>query len=342
MFFYLSCCTLSYHLAVLLSCVTELIVKTSCRLDVFIATNVPDVSRTKLKEFIQSSGVLCNGELVKRPSHILKENDLVVFSYTHKSKDSVLHKTKMEIDIVYEDDDLMVINKPPGLVVHPGPGHRFDTLVNGLLYHRVDLSQKNGMERPGIVHRLDKETSGLMLIAKNDRTHMRLAAQLEQKSIVRVYMALLCGIINPLHGTITTGHKRARSNRLKMEICKVGEGRLAITHYKTKKTFHDSISLVECRLETGRTHQIRLHMESKNTPILGDQLYGRNIGFKKNNMPEELFNTLKNVDRQMLHAFSIKFSHPTTDKEMSFSSDLPDDMQKITTNLSSSVETEKL
>ena len=238
----------------------------------------------------------------------------------------------IKLNIVYEDKDILIVNKPAGMVVHPGAGNHNKTLVNALVYkYKKKLSNVNGVTRPGIVHRIDKETSGLLVVAKNNNAHANLGRQFSDHSIKRTYQALSWGILRPLSGRIETLIGRSRKNRQLMSVTEVS-GKKAITNYTTVKVFEikdiPKISFIECALETGRTHQIRVHMSYMGCSLLGDQQYGKKkLKFKKIN--EDFENKLKILNRQALHAKSLGFIHPTTKKFMSFESKLPQDFKKI-------------
>ena len=236
------------------------------------------------------------------------------------------------MDVVYEDNDLLVINKPIGMVVHPGAGNPDGTLVNALLHHcKENLSGINGELRPGIVHRIDKDTSGLLVVAKNDIAHNVLAKQFEDHSIQRTYLAFVWGMPRPIHGRIETLIGRSKYNRQKMSA-EVGSGKDAITNYKTLEVFKGKtipdISLIECRLETGRTHQIRVHLAHQGNPILGDQMYGKKVR-KIRDLDEQLSIVLENINFQALHAQSLGFLHPKSEKELFFTAELPKDLLNL-------------
>ena len=242
----------------------------------------------------------------------------------------------MDLNIIFEDQDIIIIDKPIGMVVHPGAGNYEDTMVNGLLYHcKNNLSGMNGEDRPGIVHRIDKDTSGLLVVAKNDQAHAFIAKQFEEHSIKRSYLVFVYGILRPLHGKIETLIGRNKTNRQKMSA-DVIRGKDAITNYETLEVFKGNkipdISLVKCILETGRTHQIRVHMSHKGNPILGDQTYGKKIK-KIRGIDQEFEEILKSLKRQALHAHTLGFIHPTTNEEVFFASELPDDLNKLKNRL---------
>ena len=301
------------------------------RLDITLVKFLPSLSRSNLKKIIELKQVKVNSLIVESPSKKLKENDSVEISLVTENKFNITPKN-IKLNIVYEDKDVLVINKPSGMVVHPGAGNYKDTLVNALIYkYKKKLSNINGGIRPGIVHRIDKETSGLLVVAKNNNVHADLGQQFSDHTIKRKYHALCWGVLRPLNGKIETLIGRSRKNRQLMSVTEIS-GKKAITNYTTLKVFEikdiPRISFIECELETGRTHQIRVHMAYKGCSLLGDQQYGKkNLKFKKIN--EDFENKLKILNRQALHAKSLGFIHPTTKKFMSFESKLPTDFKKI-------------
>ena len=301
------------------------------RLDIVLVKLLPSFSRSNLKKIIELKQVKINNSVVESASKKLKENDNVEINLIFKDKIKIL-PADIKLNIVYEDKDILIVNKPAGMVVHPGAGNYKNTLVNALIYkYKKKLSNINGGTRPGIVHRIDKETSGLLVVAKNNNAHSNLGKQFSDHSIKRTYQALSWGILRPLHGRIESLIGRSRKNRQLMSVTEVS-GKKAVTNYKTVKVFEikdiPKISFMECELETGRTHQIRVHMAYKKCPLLGDQQYGKkNLKFKKIN--EDFESKLKILNRQALHAKSLGFIHPTTKKFMSFESKLPQDFKKI-------------
>jgi 23S rRNA pseudouridine1911/1915/1917 synthase len=301
------------------------------RIDQVVASEFPKISRSKVSKIIKSNLLKLNGNLVTDPSRKVKSGDKIEFENL-KEQELNLTAKKMDLNIVFEDDDIIIVDKPVGLVVHPGAGNWEDTLVNGLLYHcKNKLSGVNGEDRPGIIHRIDKDTSGLLVVAKNDVAHAFIAKQFEEHSIKRSYLAFVYGILRPLHGRIETLIGRNKTNRQKMSS-DVLKGKEAITNYETIEVFKGNkipdISLVKCILETGRTHQIRVHMSHKGNPIIGDQTYGKKIK-KIRGVDEEFDKILKSLERQALHAHTLGFIHPTTNKEVFFASELPDDLLKL-------------
>jgi len=301
------------------------------RLDIILVKLLPSLSRSNLKKIIELKQVKINNSIVESPSKKLKENDNIEVSLIPHVETKIL-PANIKLNIVFEDKDILVINKPAGMVVHPGAGNHNNTLVNALIYkYKKKLSNVNGITRPGIVHRIDKETSGLLVVAKNNNAHSNLGKQFSDHTIKRTYQALSWGILRPLSGRIETLIGRSRKNRQLMSVTEVS-GKKAVTNYETVKVFEikdiPKISFIECKLETGRTHQIRVHMAYKGCSLLGDQQYGKkNLKFKKIN--ENFENKLKILNRQALHAKSLGFIHPVTKKFMSFESKLPQDFKKI-------------
>ena len=307
------------------------------RLDKAVATLFPDYSRTRLQGLIDDGECLLNGQVWKTPSRKMEMGDVVVLSLP-PLVDADPKPENIPLDIIYEDNDLLVINKPVGMVVHPAVGNHTGTLVNALLYHCGDtLSGINGVKRPGIVHRLDKDTSGLMMVAKNDFAHHALSEQLQDRSLSRLYYALVLGIPFPHRGRVETMIGRHQTNRLKMAVHS-NAGRDAATNYAVVETYRDVLSLVECRLETGRTHQIRVHMEHIGVPLIGDALYGAQTTkllskIKKAGYDDDVIDRISRFPHQALHAAEIMFIHPRTDEEMHFQSDLPPDMAELINSL---------
>ena len=279
------------------------------RIDKVLGHHFSQFSRSHLQKWIEEANVKVHGQVVK-PKYKLAVGDQVVITPEAPQKID-LAPENIPLDIVYEDDDVVVVNKPQGMVVHPAPGHPNHTLVNALLYH-CPLSTINGEFRPGIVHRIDKDTSGLLMVAKNDMAHRSLAAQLKAKTNKREYVALVHGVIKQDTGTIDAPIGRSRKDRKKQAI--VADGRHAVTHFKVLKRFRH-YTLVSCRLETGRTHQIRVHMKSIGHPLAGDPLYGPRKTLPGNG--------------QYLHARELGFKHPRTGKELLFTAPLPAYFQQM-------------
>ena len=300
------------------------------RLDVFLSKKITNFTRTYIKKLIEKNNVKLNKFINKFPSTKVKTNDKIIINILEVENNKLI-PNKIKLDIKYEDKDILIINKPKGMVVHPGAGNYENTLVNALIYkYKNDLSNINGSSRPGIVHRIDKETSGLLVVAKNNLSHSHLGKQFSKHTIKRKYQCLAWGVIRPLNGRIETLISRNKKNRQLMTVSDVN-GKRAITNYKTIKVFNikdiPTISLLECELETGRTHQIRVHLKYKGTSLLGDKQYGKkNIKFKKINT--EFLNTILKLDGQALHAQSLEFMHPSKKKWVSFKSKLPIDFKK--------------
>ena len=295
------------------------------RLDIFLRENLKNHTRTFLKKLIENKNVKLNDSPVLTPSTKVQNKDIIAINIILKNETKIISK-KIKLDIVHEDNDILVINKPKGMVVHPGAGNFKDTLVNALLFkYKNNLSDINGSLRPGIVHRIDKETSGLLVVAKNNLAHSNLGEQFSKHTIKRKYLCLSWGVVRPLNGKITTLITRDKKNRQLMTVSDV-RGKKAITNYKTLKVFNlkdiPKISLIECELETGRTHQIRVHLKYKGTSLLGDKQYGKkNIKFKRIN--NEFLKKFKKLTGQALHAQTLEFEHPKTKKWVKFKSDLP-------------------
>lgn len=279
------------------------------RIDKVLTILEPEITRSQLKNLINDGHVTVNGQPVK-PKYKVQAGDKISL-VKPEPKSLELTPENIPLDIVYEDDDIIVVNKPQGMVVHPAPGHPDHTLVNALLYHSP-LSTINGTFRPGIVHRIDKDTSGLLMVAKNDLAHQSLAEQLRNKTNKREYLALVYGQIKEDEGTIDAPLGRNPQDRKKQAVVK--DGRHAVTHFKVVKRY-DNFTLVKCILETGRTHQIRVHMKYIGHPLVGDPLYGPRKVIGKNG--------------QFLHAALLGFKHPRTGEEMVFEAPLPENFQKM-------------
>jgi 23S rRNA pseudouridine1911/1915/1917 synthase len=291
------------------------------RLDRALAAAVPTLSRERLKALISSGRVSGPAGLVRDPA----AKALSGIYEVSVPEPAPAHNEAQDIalDIVFEDDHLLVVDKPAGMVVHPAAGNFDGTLVNALLHHCAGrLSGIGGVARPGIVHRIDKDTSGLLVVAKTDPAHDGLSAQFARHSIDRRYKAIVAGLPNPLAGTIDAPLARSPGNRKKMAIVEEGRGKRAVTRYRVVEPLRDA-ALVECRLETGRTHQVRVHMTSIGHPLLGDGVYGRT-----RTVHRELLKKLA-FERQALHAAELGFIHPVTSAPLSFKSDVPSDMQQL-------------
>ncbi len=275
------------------------------RLDLFLSESIKDVSRSYVQGLIEKENIRVN-DRIKKSNYKLKNGDRIQVEF-HEPVELQVEAENIPLDIIYEDRDIIVINKPQDMVVHPAPGNYTGTLVNGLLYHCNDLSGINGVIRPGIVHRIDKDTSGVLVIAKSDVAHNSLAEQLKEHTMRRTYYALVEGIIKADEGTIQTNIGRHPIERVKMAV--VRDGKEAITHYKVLERFKNN-TLVQCNLETGRTHQIRVHMAYINHPLVGDSVYG----YKKQRFK---------LQGQALHAKNLGFIHPTKGEYVEFDSKLP-------------------
>ena len=302
------------------------------RLDKWLAENVTAISRSRLKTLIEASAVMVAGNAVTDPAYRVKPGQSIVVRLP-AALDATPLPQAMDLDIAYEDDHVIVINKPAGLVVHPAPGNPDRTLVNALLAHCGDsLAGIGGVRRPGIVHRLDKDTSGLIIAAKHDQAHAGLAKQFATRTLSRTYWALVWGTPTPAHGEITGNIGRSRSDRKKMAVLKTA-GRPALTRYKVLRRFlGGQVSLVECTLATGRTHQIRVHMAHKGHPLLGDQSYGRRR-VPSGNLPPHLATALADFKRQALHACRLGFVHPVSGASLKFNTPLPQDFKSLIESL---------
>lgn len=306
------------------------------RLDRWLSRQLPDMSRTRLKALIEEGRVSLNGASLADPSARVKPGNVIALSVP-AARPAEPEAQDIPLDILYEDRDLIVLNKPPGLVVHPAPGSPDQTLVNALLAHCGDsLSGIGGVKRPGIVHRLDKDTSGIMVVAKNDEAHHALAQQFEAHTIARAYLALVWGTPNPAKGEIEGNIGRSPSNRKKMAIVGSG-GKWALTRYAVKRIFaQGALSLVECRLATGRTHQIRVHMTSKGHPLVGDQTYGGGLkSSRTRSLPPPVKARISEFPRQALHATLLGFAHPIGGQWLEFNQPLPKDLAGLVTFLDS-------
>ena len=292
------------------------------RLDRALANAVPSLSRERLKALISSGSVLCEGTAVRDPaSKAQAGHDYEV----HVPEPAPAHNVPQAIalSVTYEDEHLIVVDKPAGMVVHPAAGNPDGTLVNALLHHCAGhLSGIGGVARPGIVHRIDKDTSGLLVAAKTDRAHEGLSAQFARHSISRVYKAIVAGIPMPPEGKVDAPLARSSANRQKMAIASPGRGKRAVTYYRLATPLKEA-ALLECRLETGRTHQVRVHMSSIGHPLLGDPVYGR-----IRTAHRELLKQL-NFHRQALHAAELGFVHPVSKENLTFKSAIPSDMQEL-------------
>ena len=300
--------------------------KTGCRLDKFLANELPDLSRTRIKALIEEGRVGLGEKTLLDPSVKVQEAQ-VVSVHVPPAIAAIPRPQSIPLDIVYEDEDVIVIDKPAGLVVHPAPGSPDGTLVNALLGHARDtggggLSGIGGVERPGIVHRLDKGTSGLMVVAKNDAAHHLLSEQFSDRPVERAYYALVWGIPKPTQGEISGNIGRSSANRKKMAVVKSG-GKTALTRFKVLKSYGGAISLVECRLATGRTHQIRVHMAWLGHPVVADPLYGGGGKAGRRGLSTELLAEIDAIDHQILHAKLLGFIPKQGEDPLRFEGELP-------------------
>lgn len=290
------------------------------RLDTYLTATLDGISRSYIQKLISEQRILINSRPVKA-NYKIKTADQVFVEIPDAAPIDILPEP-MDLDIVYEDGDLLIVNKPMGMVVHPAHGHYHGTLVNGLLAHCTDLSGINGKMRPGIVHRIDKDTSGLLMIAKNDMAHQHLAAQLKEHSTKRAYYALVQGVLSEPAGLIDAPIGRHETERKKMAV-NLKNGKEARTHYYVKERFARN-TFIECRLETGRTHQIRVHMAYLGHPLVGDPLYGT----RKSNL---------DFPGQALHAYALGFIHPRTEEPLYFEAPLPQHFQTVLKELAQGV-----
>jgi len=306
--------------------------QTMLRVDRFLNDRITNVSRTKIHDACEAGNILANGKPVKS-SYKVKPNDLITVVLPHPPREIELIPENIPLNIVYEDNDLLVVNKQPGMVVHPSYGHYTGTLINALMYHFRDLPLfSSGELRPGLVHRIDKNTSGLLLIAKNEFAMNKLAKQFFDRTIDRRYQALVWGNFPEKEGTITGNVGRNPRDRKVMFVFSDGsEGKPAITHYKVLEDFN-YVTLVECKLETGRTHQIRIHLKYAGHPLFNDEEYGGNQILKGTTFTKYkqfVNNCFKILPRQALHAKTLSFTHPVSGKWMSFDSEIPNDMLEV-------------
>lgn len=302
------------------------------RLDKFLFDKLPNVTRNKIQEGIKNNHVVVNNKSVKA-SYKVKANDNIKVEIFKNERPSEIKPEDIDLDIVFEDRHILIVNKPPGMVVHPAHENWEGTLVNALMFHFKNLPEMEGnVGRPGLVHRIDKETSGLLVIAKTKLAMNSLSSQFKNHSIKRKYQALIWGMPIEKEGTINVNLRRSLKDRRIIEgFAENTLGKKAITHYKVIETIH-YITLIECELETGRTHQIRAHMKHLGHPIFCDKTYGGDLVVKGNrftNYKKFVENSFKMINRQALHAKSLGFVHPKTKKEVFFDSELPSDIQEI-------------
>ena len=305
------------------------------RIDKFLQKQINELSRTRLQGLIRDGQVKLNNKIINSSSKKIQREDQIKVTFP-PPKETLIKPNQIPLDILHDDNDIIVINKSPGVVVHPGAGNYEKTIVNGLLFkYENNLSSVGGKLRPGIVHRIDKDTSGVIVVAKNDFAHINLSAQFNNHTIKRVYEALVWGSLKPQSGRINERISRSVKNRQLMSVRKE-KGKISITNYKTLKIFKNlnlpKISLIECKLETGRTHQIRVHMNFKGNSILGDKSYGKTRRkFKK--IDPMIEKKINNFNRQALHAKSLGFIHPSTKKEIFFEARRPNDLDELIKSL---------
>ncbi len=305
------------------------------RLDRALADALPDLSRSRIKHLISNGLVSTAGATITDPSYRVKPAE--VFSVTvPQPAESALVGEDIPLDIVFEDESLLVIDKPAGLTVHPGAGQPSGTLVNALIAHCGNsLSGIGGVKRPGIVHRLDKDTSGLIVVAKSDSAHASLTAQFEARTVDRAYRAIVWGVPMPPNGEIEGNIGRSHRNRTKMTVVRSDRGKPALTRYRLLRAFGDTTCLVECCLATGRTHQIRVHMTHIGHPLIGDPVYGRTTSNRRAGLSTEAAKMANSLGRQALHAVKLGFKHPVSGARLKFESKLPQDMQLLKDHLNS-------
>lgn len=296
------------------------------RFDKALALALPSLSRARVRALIDGGAVSLDGRTIKDADRTVKGGETVTLAIPHAVPANP-RAENIPLDIIYEDEALIVLNKPPGLVVHPAAGHAEGTLVNALLAHcGTTLSGIGGVKRPGIVHRIDKETSGLLVVAKTDQAHRSLAKQLQARTLSRTYAAIVWGVPNPPEGTIDKPLGRSPTNRKMMAVRP--EGKPAVTHYAVKERFGLDAALLECRLETGRTHQIRVHLTAIGHKLIGDPVYGGGLTGRRKTAAGRV-PALGVFERQALHAAELRFQHPMTHKNLRFSAPLPPDMAAL-------------
>ncbi len=308
------------------------------RLDKYISLELSHLSRSKIKLLINNKMVLVNGKS-QDPDYKISYKDRIKVTEEIKNETS-LKSEKIDLNVIYEDEDLIVIDKPAGIVMHPGAGNKSGTIVNALINHCGNsLKFVGDSQRPGIVHRIDKDTSGLVVVAKNDFSHHHLSLQFADHSIRRGYFAVCWGIIKPANGKISSFISRSNKNRTKMMSSKI-KGKEAITNYKTIENLKTSkgntiASVIECKLHTGRTHQIRVHMTDKGHPLIGDKTYGRSPQGKLKQLPSRAISAINGLPGQALHAKSLGFIHPKTEKVQLFQSVIPDYLSNLINSIKS-------
>jgi len=303
------------------------------RIDIFLASQIENATRSRIQKLIEANLVTVNEKTVK-PSYLVQPNDVIEASHPITPRPEEAEPEEIPLNIVYEDEFLLVVNKPAGMVAHPAYANYTGTLVNALLHHTKSLSELNDSGRPGIVHRLDKNTSGLLVVAKDDFTHAKLAEQFSKHSAEREYRAICWGVFKDDKGDISSNIARSKSDRKKFAVSK-DEGKTAITLYEVIERF-EFTTYLKLNLKTGRTHQIRVHLSSINHPVFGDETYGgRKIvyGSHLSKMKSRIQNLLEIMPRQALHAKTLGFTHPHKKEFMRFNSELPDDMKRLLKHL---------
>ena len=297
------------------------------RIDKFLSLSFPEISRSQIQRMLSLGNVVCDDVTIADQAYKIKEGESFVLTMP-EIVDAEPQAQNIPIEIVYEDEDVVVVNKQAGMVVHPAAGAPDGTLVNALLFHCKDLSGIGGVKRPGIVHRIDKETSGLLVVAKNDQAHQFLCEQFSEHSIDRTYIAFCYGVPQPLRGTIEGNIARSPYDRKKMAVVSKG-GKHAVTHYETIESFKMFASMVKCQLETGRTHQIRVHLSKEGHGLIGDKVYGHAKKVLIKGADEEAKAFIETFSRQALHAKSLGFVHPKTGQRLFFETEMPEDMQRL-------------
>lgn len=297
------------------------------RADKFLSACFPEISRSQIQRLISDGNVVCDDVTIGDNAYKVKEGESFVLSIPEAVEAEPVPQD-IPVDILYQDEDIVVVNKPAGLVVHPGAGVADGTLVNALLYKCHDLSGIGGVRRPGIVHRIDKETSGILVAAKNDNAHKNLCAQFAEHSIERTYFAFVFGVPNPINGTVEGNIGRSPYDRKKMAVIAKG-GKPAVTHYQTVENYKTFAAEVRCRLETGRTHQIRVHLTKIGHSLIGDKVYGTGKKITAKGIDDCIKEQVNNFPRQALHAQSLGFIHPRTGERLFFETPLPEDLDGL-------------
>lgn len=296
------------------------------RIDKYIAEEITAFSRSQVQKLLEEGNVFADDEIIADKNFKTRLGDIYQIMLPEPRAAAPIAEN-IPLDVLYEDDDLIVVNKPAGMTVHPAAGVYSGTLVNALLFHcKESLSGIGGVARPGIVHRIDRNTSGILVVAKNDIAHRKLAEQFFNHSIERTYYAFVYNVPNPLNGIIEGNIARSSFDRKKMALVKQG-GKTAVTHYETVARYNNAVSLVKCNLETGRTHQIRVHLSSIGCHLVGDDVYAGKKSILK--LPEPIKSYVNGFPRQALHAASLGFIHPKTGEFLSFKADFPDDMKLL-------------